>query len=259
MRSNPKHTITLKNGVLMPALGLGTWKMNDDEACAAVRIALEIGYRHFDTASLYGNERGVGKAVRESGVLREDVFVTTKLLPHDFGNPKEALEESLSKLGLEYVDLYLIHWPIPAMEKSVWRAMEKLYEDKKTRAIGVSNYGIGDIEKLLEYARIPPAVNQIRFSPFDFEQEIMKCCRANGIVVEAYSPLTQGVRLDDPTISTIAKKYGKTAAQIMIRWCIEHGVAVVPKSTHKSRIEENADVFDFQIAAEDMHILDTLS
>ncbi len=258
MSSHPKHTITLKNGVLMPALGLGTWKMNDEEAYAAIRIALEIGYRHIDTATLYRNEEGVGKAIRESQISREEIFVTTKLLPHDFGNPEEALDESLRRLHLEYVDLYLIHWPIPLMSESVWRAMEKLYENKKTRAIGVSNYGIGDIEKLLEYARIHPAVDQIRFSPFDFEQEILKCCRANDIVVEAYSPLTRGARLEDPAICAIAKKYGKTAAQIMIRWCLEHDVAVIPKSTRKSRIEENADVFDFEIATEDMQILDAL-
>lgn len=259
MSSDEKRTITLNNGVEMPMLGLGTWKMNDAEVETAVGYALEAGYRHIDTATLYGNERGVGKAVRESRIPRDEIFVTTKLLPGDFPVPEQAFAKSLELLGLDYVDLYLIHWPIPMMPESVWRSLEEIYDEKQARAIGVSNYGIGDIEKLLEYARIAPAVDQIRFSPFDFEEEIMKCCRAHGIALEAYSPLTQGARLDDPAITAIAKKYGKTAAQIMIRWCLEHEVAAIPKSMHTRRIEENADVFDFEIAADDMQVLDTLN
>jgi diketogulonate reductase-like aldo/keto reductase len=252
-------TVTLNNGIEMPILGLGTWKMSDgDEVERAVSYALEAGYRLIDTAKLYGNEAGVGRAIRASGIAREEIFVTTKLWPTDFFNPEAGFEASLKRLDLDYVDLYLIHWPIPLMPQSVWQKLEKIYEQKLVRAIGVSNYGIDDLEKLLSYAKITPAVNQIKFSPFDFEKEILNFCNSKHIVVEAYSPLTRGSHLNDRTIQTLAKKYGKTAAQIMIRWCIEHGTVVIPKSSHPDRIKENADVFDFELAAEDMQTLDRL-
>ena len=254
------QTVQLNNGVEMPILGLGTWKMSEGEgAYSPVRRALELGYRHIDTATLYGNERSVGRAVRESGTPREEIFLTTKLWPTDFFNPEKAFAGSLERLGLEYVDLYLVHWPIPLMPKSVWQAMEKIYASKQARAVGISNYGIGDIEKLLEYASVVPAVNQIKFSPFDFEEEVMKCSCSHGIALEAYSPLTRGAHLHDATIERVAEKYGKTPAQIMIRWCIEHDVVVIPKSSNAAHIKENADVFDFSISGQDMRILDTLS
>ncbi len=254
------RTILLNNGVEMPILGLGVWQMEDGpETEQAVRWALETGYRHIDTAKLYGNERSVGKAVRESGILREEIFVTTKLLPTNFFNPEKAFEKSLLRLGIEYIDLYLIHWPTPLMPKSVWQALERIYESKRVRAIGISNYGIGDIEKLLEYARVTPAVNQIKFSPFDYSEEILRCCRMYNIALEAYSPLTRGSQLDHPVIVKLGNMYKKTPAQIMIRWCIEHGVIVIPKSSRKERIKENADVFDFEISSEDMRTLDGLS
>jgi diketogulonate reductase-like aldo/keto reductase len=252
-------TVRLNNGLEMPTLGLGTWKMNDAEAESAVRSALEAGYRLIDTAKLYGNETGVGKGVRGSGIPREEIFVTTKLWPTDFFSPQKGFEESLKKLGLDYVDLYLIHWPIPLMPKSVWQALEKIYESKRARAIGVSNYGTGDIEKLLEYASIVPAVNQIQFSPFNFEEEILKCCRTHNIQVEAYSPLTRGSHLTDKTVADIAKKYGKTPAQVMLRWCLEHGAVPLPKTTHIERIKENADVFGFTLSPEDIQTLNALS
>jgi len=254
-----KQAIPLNNGLEMPALGLGTWKMTDEEAENSVRSAIDSGYRLIDTARLYGNEKGVGNGVRESGVPREEIFVTTKLWPTDFFNPEKAFEESLEKLGLEYVDLYLVHWPIPLMPKSVWIGMEKIYASKRARSIGVSNYGIGDIEKLLEYATVAPAVNQIQFSPFHFEEEILKCCKTHNIQVEAYSPLTRGNNLGDKTVVTLAKKYGKTSAQIMLRWCIEHGTVPLPKTTHIDRIKENADVFDFTLSPEDVLLLNGLS
>lgn len=252
--------MTLNNGIKMPILGLGVWQMSEgEETEQAVKWALEAGYRHIDTAKLYGNEASVGKAIRESEVPREDIFVTTKLWPTDFFNPEKAFHKSMEQLQLEHVDLYLVHWPIPLMPKSVWLALEKIYNEKLARAIGISNYGIGDIEKLLEYAHIVPAVNQIKFSPFDYAEEVLKCCRMHGIALEAYSPLTRGAYLNEPTVRDIAKKYGKTSAQIMIRWCIEHDVVVIPKSTHLDRIKENADVFDFELKEEDMQTLNRLS
>jgi diketogulonate reductase-like aldo/keto reductase len=252
-------TIRLNNGIDMPGLGFGTWKMTDAEAESSVRAAIEAGYRLIDTATLYGNERGVGKAVRESGLPREELFVTTKLWPTDFFSPQKAFDASLEHLGLDYVDLYLVHWPIPLMPKSVWLAMEKIYASKRARSIGISNYGIGDIKKLLEYASVVPAVNQIKFSPFNFEEEVLRSCTAKNIVVQAYSPLTRGSHLDDSTVAGIAKKYGKTPAQIMLRWCIEHGTVPLPKSTHPERIKENGDIFDFKLSQEDIKALDVLS
>jgi diketogulonate reductase-like aldo/keto reductase len=258
--------VTLNNSISMPQIGLGTWHMADDgEAERAVAQALKAGYRLIDTAKYYGNEHSVGKAVRlaaqagESKVPREEIFVTTKLWPTDFFNPRKAFEKSLERLGFDYVDLYLIHWPTPAQPKSIWRTLEKVYEEKLVRSIGVSNYGIGDIEKLLAYAHVPPAVNQIKFSPFDFAEEILNVCRKSGIIVEAYSPLTRGYNLDDPTIAAIARKHDKSSAQIMIRWCIEHGTVPIPKSTHPDRMRENIDVFDFTLDEEDMERLDALS
>lgn len=252
-------TIALNNGLTMPLLGLGTWKMSDAEAEAAVRFALEAGYRLIDTATLYGNEKGVGKAIRESGIAREEIFLTTKLWPTDFAHPEKAFEKSLSLLGLNYVDLYLVHWPVPLMPKKVWLAMEAIYASKKARAIGVSNYSSGDIEKLLGYASVVPAANQIKFSPFDFEKDTLDYCRGKGIVLEAYSPLTRGTHLKDATVAAIAHQYGKSPAQVMIRWCIEHEVVAIPKSSHPERIKENFDVFDFSLSSQDMQVLDAAS
>ncbi len=254
------QTVTLNTGIKMPLLGLGTWKMGDgDEVEAAVSSALEAGYRLIDTAKLYGNEAGVGRAVRDSGIAREEIFITTKLWPTDFFSPEDAFDASLDRLGLQYVDLYLIHWPIPLMPKSVWKSLENIYEKKRARVIGVSNYSIGDIETLLSYARIVPAVNQVKFNPFDYKKELLQFCASKHMVLEAYSPLTRGGHLDDASIGKIAKKYEKTSAQVMIRWCIEHNAVVIPKSSHPDRIKENADVFDFEISKEDMQTLDALS
>ena len=252
-------SITLNNGIEMPVLGLGTWKMNDAEAEASVLYALEIGYRHIDTATYYGNERGVGRAVRESGLPREEIFVTTKLWPADFSNPRKAFQKSRERLGLEYVDLYLVHWPVSLMPQSVWQALEKLYEEKLARAIGVSNYGIEDIDKLLSYASVPPAVNQIKFSPYDYDEEILNYCYSKDIAVEAYSPLTQGNHLHDQTIKALARTYAKTPAQIMIRWALQHDTIVIPKSSRREHIRENAAVFDFEINTQDMKTLSRLT
>jgi diketogulonate reductase-like aldo/keto reductase len=253
-------TIILNNESTMPILGLGVWQMEDGaEAENAVTWALEAGYRHIDTAMIYQNETSVGTAVRESSIPREDIFVTTKLWRDGFDDPEAALEASLERLGLDYVDLYLIHWPASPTPASVWEALEKLYAGKRTRAIGVSNYSIDDLEDLLSYADIPPAVNQVKCSPFDFDKELFDYCASKHIALEAYSPLTRGEKLHDVTIETLAEKYTKSPAQIMIRWCIEHGIVVIPKSSNRERIIENADVFDFSIEAQDMRTLDSLS
>lgn len=257
---NISSTIRLNNRVEMPALGLGVWQMAEGEETEnAINWALEAGYRHIDTAKLYGNERSVGKAVRETGIAREEIFVTTKLWPTDFLAPSAAFEKSLKRLGFEYIDLYLVHWPIPLMPKSVWRAMEKIYEQKLARAIGVSNYSVSDIEKLLSYTSVVPAVNQIKFSPFDFEKNVLEFCKSKDIVVTAYSPLTRGKHLHDKIIEDMSQKYGKAPAQLLIRWALQHGTAVIPKSSHRERIRENANVFDFEIEPEDMTQLDTLT
>lgn len=253
-------SVALGNGVRMPAIGLGTWDMRDgDEAERAVRCAIDAGYLLVDTAKLYGNERSVGKAVRECNVPREEIFVTTKLWPTDFFHPEKAFAESMARLDIGYVDLYLVHWPVPMMPKSVWRAMERIYRSGDAKAIGVSNFGIGDIEKLLDYCTVAPAVDQIKFSPFDFAEETLKCCAEHAIAVEAYSPLTRGSNLDDTTIGILAKKYGRTPAQVMLRWCIEHGTVPLPKSSDPARQRENLQVFDFHLSAEDVATLDGLS
>ena len=257
MKSVP--SLQLKNGVEIPHIGLGTWKMREgDEAQRAVAEALSLGYRLIDTAKYYGNERSVGRAIRASGIPRDEIFVTTKLWPTDFFDPRGAFEKSMELLNIGPVDLYLIHWPIPAQPKSIWRVLEKIYDEKLARAIGVSNYGIGDIESLLSYARTPPAVNQIKFSPFDRNTEVRRCCSMHDIVVEAYSPLTRGHQVDHPTIIQVAKKYHKTPAQIMLRWCIEHGTVPIPKTTHLARMKENIEIFDFSLEESDMAALNSL-
>ncbi len=253
-------SVKLNNGIDMPVFGLGTWKMDDGaEAADAVKTALLMGYRLIDTATLYGNEESVGRAIRESGIPREEIFLTTKLWPTDFFTPRKAFERSLSALGLGYVDLYLVHWPIPMMPRGVWTALEQIYEEKLARSIGVSNYGIDDIETLLSYAHIPPAVNQVKFSPFDYEKDLLEYCNENHIALEAYSPLTRGAKLADARVLAVAKKHGKTPAQVMIRWCLEHGTIVIPKSSNPDRLRENAGVFDWKLSSDEVASLDSLS
>lgn len=252
--------VRLNNGIEIPILGLGTWKMDDGmETQRVIEQALQIGYRHIDTAKLYGNEHSVGNAVRASGIARSEIFVTTKLWPTDFVDPIAAFNASLSRLGLDYADLYLVHWPIPLMPRAIWQRLEKLYDDKRVRAIGVSNYGVSEIEALLTYARVRPAVNQVEFSPFVFRRDLLDYCEAQHIALEAYSPLTRGVELRDRTLAEIARKYSKTPAQIMLRWCIEHNVITIPKASSTEHLQQNFEIFDFEIAAEDMSELDTIS
>ncbi len=250
--------VELYNGNRMPMLGLGTWKMDDAEAEHVVGDALTMGYRHIDTAMLYGNEAGVGRAVRASKIPRAEIFVTTKLYPTDFDHPTSALERSLERLGLEYVDLYLIHAPTPEMPRDIWRAMESMYKDETVRAIGVSNFGISELEPLID-AKIPPMVNQLKCNPFDFDRPLFDYCVQKGIVFEAYSPLGRGAYYGDATLKWIAEKHGRTPAQILLRWNIEHGMVTIPKSSDPARMRENLDIFDFSLETSEVAVLDALS
>jgi diketogulonate reductase-like aldo/keto reductase len=253
--------ITLGDGNKMPVLGLGVWQAGaGKETRKAVTFALECGYRLIDTAKLYGNERDVGIAVRESGIPREDIFVTTKLWnsDHGFESALRAFDGSRRELGLEYVDLYLIHWPVPRLRQESWKAFLKLHEQGLIRSIGVSNYTIPHLEELLASSPLPPAVNQVEFHPFLYQRELLEYCKSHRIQLEAYSPLTRGQRLKHPLIKEIAAKYDKAPAQILIRWGLQHGLVEIPKSVRSERIRENAAVFDFEIKRTDMARLDAL-
>jgi diketogulonate reductase-like aldo/keto reductase len=253
--------IELNNGVRIPVLGLGVFQAaSGEETRRAVRWALDAGYRHLDTAKIYGNEADVGAALRESGVPREEVFVTTKLWNADHGYDRtlRACGESLARLGLAHVDLYLVHWPVQGLRLDTWRAMETLLGEGKCRAIGVSNYQVRHLEELLARSRVTPAVNQVELSPFLYPPDLVRFCHDRGIALEAYSPLTRGVRLRHPAIVAVAAKVGRTPAQVLIRWALEHGFVVLPKSVTRARIEENARVFDFTLDADAMRTLDGL-
>ncbi len=255
-------TVNLNNDLEMPRLGLGVYLMDPgEETRQAVKTALEEGYRLIDTAAMYGNERDVGRAVKESPVSREEIFVTTKLWNSDHGYDRtlRAFDKSLQLLDMEYIDLYLIHWPVEGLRKETWRAMEKLYNDGKCRAIGVSNYTISHLTELLDCADVPPTVNQVEFSPFLYQKDLLEFCQSKDIRLEAYSPLTRTKKFNNSTIKQMAEKYQKSPAQIMIRWALQHEVIVIPKSSHRERIRENARVFDFSISEEDMKTLNGLN
>ena len=242
----------------MPVLGLGVWQMAAGvETEQAVEWALEAGYRHVDTASMYRNEQSVGAALGRSGLPRDQLFVTTKLLPNRLSAAQE-LEKSLARLRLEYVDLYLIHWPLPLWNAHQWRQLESLGERGLARAIGVSNFGVRGLEKLTRGAAEAPAVNQVQFSPFRYRRRLLDYCLRQGIVFEAYSPLERGLGLTHPTIVALAEKIGRTPAQVMLRWAIQHQALVIPKTSHKERIRSNAQLFDFELADADMASLDAL-
>ncbi|QSO50854.1 aldo/keto reductase [Alicyclobacillus curvatus] len=253
---------TLNNGVKMPWFGLGVYKTEEgEEVIHSVRTALEYGYRSIDTAKLYANEEGVGKAIRESGVPREEIFVTTKLWNTDQGydSTLDAFEASRRRLGLEYLDLYLIHWPGQSKFKETWKAFEKLYKDGLVRAIGVSNFHVHHLQSLLADAEIVPAVNQIEFHPRLTQVEVREFCQSRDIQVEAWSPLMRGKLLDNPTVTRIAEAHGKSPAQVILRWDLDHAVVTIPKSTHANRIQENADVFDFSLNDDEIAALDALN
>jgi diketogulonate reductase-like aldo/keto reductase len=248
------------DGVQMPVLGLGVWQMDEGaETENAVEWALEAGYRHIDTAAYYRNERSVGAAIRRSGVPREDIFVTTKWIP-TVRSARHAIEESLERLGMEYVDLYLIHWPVPFRAGRGWRELEELADHGLAKTVGVSNYGDDRLEKTISDARHKPAVNQVHFSPFHFRRRLLEACERLGVVLEAYSPLEQGrdSALGDPTVNEIARRLDRTPAQILLRWGVQKDTVVIPKSSRRERIVENAQIFDFELGAEDMRALDAL-
>ena len=262
MTSSIEARVRLNNGIEMPWLGIGTWKMAPGRVTErAVRTALDLGYRLIDTARLYRNEADVGRAVRESGIPRDEIFVTTKLWNSDHGYDQalRGFDGSLRELGLDYVDLYLIHWPGNGRREETWRAFEAILRGGRARAIGVSNYAPRHLEEMDRYASVMPAVNQIEFSPFVFEPTDLEAAGRRGIRVEAYTPLTRGRRLDDPRLRAIAAKYGKSPAQVLLRWCLDHEVVTIPKSENPAHIRENANVFDFRLAPEDLHALDGLS
>ncbi|AVK63961.1 2,5-diketo-D-gluconic acid reductase [Lactobacillus sp. CBA3606] len=256
-------TYSLNNGTKIPIVGFGTWQTPDGQvAYESVLAALKAGYRHIDTAAAYGNEDSVGKAIADSGVDRKDLFVTTKLwnADHGYEATKAALATSLDKLGLDYVDLYLIHWPNPAAMRAnfeqltadTWRAMEDLYAARKARAIGVSNFRPAHLDVLLKTAKVVPAVNQIFLNPSDTEPEVVAYNEAHGILSEAYSPLGTGKIFGIPALKTIADKYQKSVAQVVLRWSLQRGFLPLPKSVHADRIQQNTELFDFELSAEDV-------
>jgi diketogulonate reductase-like aldo/keto reductase len=247
----------LADGNEIPLLGLGVWQVPDGRECEdAVRWALQAGYRHVDTAQAYGNERSVGRALRDSGLPREDVFLTTKFYPGS-RDPEAELQRSLERLGVDSVDLYIVHWP-QGGPTWAWDGMQQAHARGYTRSIGVSNFGASDLEAVLEVADVPPVINQIQFSPFEFRRTLLQACERRGVALEAYSPLGTGRHLRDRQVARIAERLGRTPAQVLIRWSLQRDVVVLPKSTHRERIEQNAHVFDFALTHEDMAALDGL-
>ncbi|HWL26261.1 MAG TPA: aldo/keto reductase [Ureibacillus sp.] len=266
MVKNLQDTTTLHNGVKMPWFGLGVFKVEEGpELVNAVKSAIKNGYRSIDTAAIYGNEEGVGKGIgeglAEAGISREEVFVTSKVWNSDLGyeSTLAAFETSLEKLGLEYLDLYLIHWPVEGKYKDAWKALETLYKEGRVKAIGVSNFHIHHLEDLMKDAEIKPMVDQVELHPRLTQKELQAFCKENGIQLEAWSPLMQGQLLDNETLQEIANKYNKSVAQVILRWDLQNGVVTIPKSTKEHRIVANADIFDFELTKEDMDVIDGLN
>ena len=258
---NLNSTVRLNNGVEIPVFGLGTWALNGRRGYQAILWALEAGYRLLDTAEIYGNEIRVGLAIKDSGIPREEIFITTKVFntSQGFENTLNVFEESLRKLDVSYIDLYLIHAPVTDLRFDTWKALEKLLEEGKTRAIGVSNYTIRHLTEHLEHFSIIPAVNQVEFSPFLYQKDLLDFCKSHNVLLEAYSPLTKGGKLNNQTLIKIGKEYMKSPAQILIRWGVQHNIVQIPRSSNKDHIYENANVFDFQIRDDDMQTLDSLN
>ncbi|GAB2666782.1 aldo/keto reductase [Kribbella swartbergensis] len=250
-------TRTLSNGAEIPVLGLGVWQVRDGRECErAVAAALETGYRLIDTAQAYRNEASVGRAIRSSGIPREEIFLTTKFYPGS-RDPFAEAQRSLERLGTDYLDLYLIHWPQRGPTWA-WPGMERASEAGLARAIGVSNFSAAELRELSKVSQIPAAVNQIQFSPFEYRRSLVEACEDAGVVAQAYSPLGTGRHLDDPVVGRIASATGRTPAQVLIRWAIQKGLSVIPKSTHRERIEENFAVFDFDLDEDAVAALDAL-
>jgi len=247
----------LADGNYIPMLGLGVWQVPDGPECVnAVRWALELGYRHIDTAQAYGNEDSVGQGLRESGVPREQVFITTKFDPAH-KNPVAEAERSLRRLGVEHVDLYVIHWP-QGGPTWAWPGMERARELGYARSIGVSNFGVAELHQLIATATVAPVVNQVQFSPYEYRKALLHACQQNGVALEAYSPLGHGRHVASETAARIARRLGRTPAQVLLRWCIQRGVPLIAKSAHRDRIAQNAQLFDFTLSDQDIAQLDAL-
>ena len=245
----------LADGNEMPMLGLGVWQVpNGPECVNAVRWALELGYRHIDTAQAYGNEESVGRGLRESGVPRDDVFITTKFYPGQ-RDPAAQAEQSLKRLGVDHVDLYIVHWP-QGGPTWAWPGMERARELGHTRSIGVSNFDVGELEGLFAVATVPPVVDQVQFSPFKYRRALLEACQQHNVALEAYSPLGTGRNLSNPTVKRVAQRVGRTPAQVLLRWCLQQGLPAIAKSTHRERLEENLRIFDFSLSDQDMAELD---
>lgn len=262
MPTSIRDTVTLANGVKMPWFGLGVYKVEEgQEVITSVKAALENGYIHIDTAAMYQNEKGVGQAIRESGIPREEIFITSKVWNDDQGyeSTLKAYESSLANLEIDYLDLYLIHWPVRGKFKETWRAMEKLYKEGRVRAIGVSNFHVHHLKELLRDAEIKPMVDQIEYHPHLTQPEVHEFCKKEGIQFEAWSPLKRGTLLDEPTILEIGKKYRKTTAQVILRWDLQNEVITIPKSIKPHRIVENANIFDFKLSKDDMEKINALN
>jgi methylglyoxal/glyoxal reductase len=252
-----RTTRELADGQQMPLLGLGVWQVPDGPECVnAVRWALELGYRHIDTAQAYRNEPSVGRALKDSGVDRNDVFLTTKFLPRA-EDPVAEAERSLRRLGVDQVDLYLVHWPQDGPARA-WPGMERARELGYARSIGVSNFGVAELDSVAAMASVMPAVNQVNFNPFAFRRSLLAACQRHGVTLEAYSPLGTGRLLADPAVGAVAARAGRTPAQVLLRWCVQRSVPVVSKSTHRDRIAANGQIFDFELTGEDVSQLDAL-
>ncbi|MBL5981996.1 glyoxal reductase [Petrotoga sp. 8T1HF07.NaAc.6.1] len=250
----------LANKVKIPWLGYGTYKAHGDELIEGVKYALSIGYRLIDTAEMYENEEEIGKAIRKSKIPRDEIFITSKVwnTNQGFESTLNSFENSLKRLGTDYLDLYLIHWPVSGRYIETWKALEKLYKEGRVRAIGVSNFLIHHLQDIINNCEITPMVNQVEFHPYLLQRDLLDFCQRNKIQLEAWSPLMRGRVQNIPQIVDIAKKYKKTPAQIVLRWDLQHGVVTIPKSVHKERIKENADIFDFELTEEEMKIIDNL-
>ena len=259
---NLKSTITMNNGIKIPRLGFGVYRAaQGDETKNAVLNALEVGYRHIDTASAYGNEESVGEAIKESGLKREEIFLTTKLFNSDMRAHRQmdAFKESLDRLKVDYVDLYLIHWPVPGVYLESWKVLEEIYNKGLAKAIGVSNFLQHHLDDVIAHCSILPSANQVEFSPLWQDNLLIQYCREKNIAFEAWGPLAAGELIGDRTTGDIGAKYGKTGSQVILRWMLQKNIIVFPKTVHKSRMIENADIFDFELSDEDMAIIDNMN
>ncbi|WP_249870375.1 aldo/keto reductase [Oceanobacillus saliphilus] len=261
MITHLQDTVTLNNGIKMPGFGLGVYKVeNGQTVINAVKTAIMHGYRSVDTASFYNNEDGVGQGIREAGIPREEIFLTSKVWNEEQGyeSTLKAFDRSLKKIGTDYLDLYLIHWPVKGKYKETWRAMEELYADGKVRAIGVSNFHVHHLQDLMQDSKIKPAIDQVEYHPHLSQPELREFCEKENIQLEAWSPLKRGKLLDEPTLTEIAEKHGKSTAQVILRWDIQNDVITIPKSITDQRIIENADIFDFTLTDDDMEKINSL-